>query len=77
MYSGELALKVEKLEWDLEKFLKTFKQIPDSIKISLLLDVAVDMIIMALCSLTRVLQPAYDSIPLPFYSDLEGSPTGD
>ena len=40
MYSGELALIVEKLEWDLEKFLETYKQVPDSIRISLLLDVA-------------------------------------
>ena len=40
MYSRELALIVEKLEWDLEKFLETYKQIPDSIRISLLLDVA-------------------------------------
>ena len=44
MYSGELALIVEKLEWDLEKFLKTYKQIPDSIKISLLLDVAYGLV---------------------------------
>ena len=40
MYSGELALIVEKLEWDLEKFLEMYKQIPDSIKVSLLQDVA-------------------------------------
>ena len=29
---------VEELEWALEKFLEIFKRIPDSIKISLLLD---------------------------------------
>ncbi len=40
MYSGELALIVEKLQWDLGVFVEAYKQIPESIKVSFLLDVA-------------------------------------
>ena len=40
MYSGELALIVERLQWDLGKFVEAYKEIPESIKVSFLLDVA-------------------------------------
>lgn len=40
MYSGELALILERLQWDLAEFVETHKQIPDSIKVSFLLDVS-------------------------------------
>lgn len=40
LYSGELALILERLQWDLGEFVETHKQIPDSIKISFLLDVS-------------------------------------
>ena len=39
MYSGEVALILERLQWDLGEFVETHKQIPDSIKASFLLDV--------------------------------------
>ncbi|XP_064404324.1 uncharacterized protein LOC135349685 isoform X4 [Halichondria panicea] len=40
MYSGELALIVERLQWDLGKFVEAYKEISESIKVSFLLDVA-------------------------------------
>ena len=40
MYNGELALIVERLQWDLGEFVEAYKKIPESIKVSFLLDVA-------------------------------------